>query len=67
MILTTFEGEEVQRALRAGASGYFLKSAPPNGLVVAIRRVHTGNKRIQTEVLSKIAEHLGQEDLTAGN
>jgi DNA-binding NarL/FixJ family response regulator len=66
VMLTTFDGDaEVQRALRAGASGYFLKSAPPRDLVAAIRHVHAGNKRIQPEVLAQIAEHMGEEDLTA--
>lgn len=65
IILTTFDGDaEVQRAIRAGASGYFLKSAPPKDLVEAIRQVHAGGKRIQPEVLAQIAEHMGDEDLT---
>src|SRR5262249_155395 len=50
IILTTFDGDvEVQRALEAGASGYFLKSAPPKDLVEAIRQVHAGNKRVQRD------------------
>jgi len=66
IILTTFDGDsEVQRALRAGASGYFLKSVVPKDLLAAIRQVHAGGKRIQTEVLTQIAEHMGEEDLTA--
>src|SRR5579863_3816833 len=44
VILTTFDGDvEVQRALRAGACGYLLKSTPPGELVEAIRQVHAGN------------------------
>jgi DNA-binding NarL/FixJ family response regulator len=43
VILTTFEGDvEIQRALKAGASGYLLKSTPPGELVEAIRQVHAG-------------------------
>jgi DNA-binding NarL/FixJ family response regulator len=42
-MLTTFEDDvENQRALEAGASGYLLKSMPPNELLQAIRRVHAG-------------------------
>ena len=45
IMLTTFEGdEEVRRALEGGASGYLLKSLPPNQLVQAIREVHAGKK-----------------------
>jgi DNA-binding NarL/FixJ family response regulator len=43
IMLTTFEDDvENQRALEAGASGYLLKSMPPNELLQAIRRVHAG-------------------------
>jgi DNA-binding NarL/FixJ family response regulator len=43
IMLTTFESdEEVQRALKAGACGYLLKSIPPRELVEAIRQVHAG-------------------------
>jgi len=45
IILTTFEGDiEVRRAIEAGASGYLLKSIPPNELVQVIRQVHSGKK-----------------------
>jgi DNA-binding NarL/FixJ family response regulator len=43
IMLTTFESDEdVQRALKAGACGYLLKSLPPRELVQAIRQVHAG-------------------------
>ena len=43
IILTTFESdEEVQRALKAGACGYLLKSIPPRELLQTIRQVHEG-------------------------
>ena len=42
IMLTTFEDDvENQRALEAGASGYLLKSMPPNELLQAIRHVHS--------------------------
>ena len=44
IMLTTFEDDvENQRALKAGASGYLLKSMPPNELLQAIRHVHSGS------------------------
>ena len=44
IMLTTFEDDvDNQRALEAGASGYLLKSMPPNELLQVIRRVHAGN------------------------
>ena len=43
IMLTTFESdEEVQRALKAGACGYLLKSIPPRELLQIIRQVHVG-------------------------
>lgn len=43
IMLTTFESdEEVQRALKAGACGYLLKSIPPRELLQIIRQVHAG-------------------------
>jgi DNA-binding NarL/FixJ family response regulator len=43
IMLTTFENEEeVQRALKAGACGYLLKSIPPRELLQTIRQVHAG-------------------------
>jgi DNA-binding NarL/FixJ family response regulator len=66
VMLTTFEGDvEIQRALQAGAWGYLLKSMPPGELVEVVRRVHAGKRRIPTEVAARLADHLGEEDLTA--
>jgi DNA-binding NarL/FixJ family response regulator len=66
LVLTTFDGDvEIQRALQAGARGYLLKSMPPGEMVAAIRQVHRGQKRIPPEIASHIAEHMGEQALTA--
>ncbi len=66
LMLTTFEGDvEIQRALQAGARGYMLKSMPPGELLAGIREVHAGRKRIPPEVAAQLAEHMGEEALTA--
>ena len=66
IVLTTFEGDvEMRRALEAGARGYMLKSMPPQDLIEGIREVHAGKKRIPPEVGSQLAEHVGDESLTA--
>ena len=45
IVLTTFERDvEVQRALKAGARGYLLKSMPPQQMLDMIRHVHGGKK-----------------------
>jgi DNA-binding NarL/FixJ family response regulator len=65
VMLTTSEGDaEIQRALRAGAAGYVLKSTPKNELFAVIRKVHSGQRHIPTDVAARIAEHLGDDDLT---
>lgn len=65
MMLTTSSGDiEIQRALRAGASAYVLKSAPKNEILRIIRTVSTGRKHIPSDVASTMAEHMGEEDLT---
>jgi DNA-binding NarL/FixJ family response regulator len=66
IMLTTFDGDvEIQRALAAGARGYALKNMPPDDLVEMIRQVHAGKKRVPAAVAANIAEHMGEEHLTA--
>ncbi len=65
IILTTFEGDaEIQRALKAGARAYVLKSMPPKELVEVIRKVHAGKKPIPPQIAAQLAEHYGDESLT---
>jgi DNA-binding NarL/FixJ family response regulator len=65
IMLTTSDSEgDIQRALRAGASGYLLKSMPKNELLGVIRSVHAGHRHIPPEVAARLAEHLGDDDLT---
>jgi DNA-binding NarL/FixJ family response regulator len=66
IMLTTSDSDgEIQRALRAGASAYILKSMPKNELLDVIRSVHAGKRHVPPEVAARLAEHLGEEDLTA--
>ena len=66
IILTSSESDgEIQRALRAGASAYLLKSMPKNDLLAVIRSVHAGRRHIPAEVAELLAEHMGAEDLTS--
>lgn len=65
IVLTTFERDvEIQRALKAGARGYLLKSMPPKQMLETIRQVHTGRKIVPPEIAAGLAEHLGDETLS---
>jgi DNA-binding NarL/FixJ family response regulator len=65
VMLTTSDGDaEIQRAMRAGASGYILKSMPKSEMLRIIRAVHSGGRHVPPEVAARLAEHLGEEDLT---
>ena len=66
IMLTTSDSDgEIQRALRSGASAYLLKSMPKDELLNVIRAVHGGNRHIPAEVAVRLAEHMGEEDLTS--
>lgn len=66
IILTTSDIlGEIQRAMRAGASAYLLKSMARHELLCVIRSVHSGRKYVPLEVAARLAECVGEEDLTA--
>ena len=65
IMLTTSDCDgEIQRALRAGAAGYVLKSMSKSELLAVIRTVYAGRRHVPPEVAARLAEHLGDEDLT---
>jgi DNA-binding NarL/FixJ family response regulator len=65
IVLTTFEGDmQVQRALKAGARAYLLKSMPPKQMLETVRQVHAGKKCVPAEIAAALAEHLGDQALS---
>jgi DNA-binding NarL/FixJ family response regulator len=65
IMLTTSDSDgEIQRAMRAGASAYVLKSMSKDELLGIMRSVHAGRRHVPPEVAARLAEHLGDEDLT---
>jgi DNA-binding NarL/FixJ family response regulator len=71
LILTTFERDDyVFDALRAGASGFILKNAPPEDLIAAVRVVAEGNALLAPSVTRRIINEFAQRtprvDLKAG-
>jgi DNA-binding NarL/FixJ family response regulator len=66
IVLTTYAGDvQALGALKAGASGYLLKSMLRKDLLETIRAVHAGKRRIPPEIASDIAEHAAEDSLTA--
>lgn len=59
IVLTTFDLDEyVLAAIRAGASGFLLKDAPPEEMLGAIRTVHRGDAVIAPSSTRRLLEHL---------
>jgi DNA-binding NarL/FixJ family response regulator len=65
MLTTSDSGSDIQRAMRAGASAYILKSTQKTELLDVLRLVHAGRRHVPIDVAARLAEHLGEEDLTA--
>ena len=61
IVLTSFgDDEKLLRAVRAGASGYLLKSAAPQEVVRAIRAAHDGDAVIDPKAAGRLLEALAQ-------
>ncbi|MGI8421302.1 MAG: response regulator [Gaiellaceae bacterium] len=57
LMLTTFDADEyVYEALRAGASGFLLKDAPPEQLVAAIHVVANGESLLAPSITRRVIE-----------
>ena len=55
VILTTFDADEdVLRALRAGASGFLLKDAPPAQIIEAIHKVIAGDPILSPRITRRL-------------
>ena len=66
IVLTTYAGDVLaQRALKAGVQAYILKSNVRKELLETIRIVHSGKKRIHPEIATQLADHAGDDLLTA--
>ena len=65
VVLTTFDVDShVYDALRAGASGFLLKNAPPEDLVQAIRVVASGAALLDPAVTRRVIEEFARNPAT---
>ncbi|HEX4903446.1 MAG TPA: response regulator transcription factor [Acidimicrobiales bacterium] len=61
LVLTTFDLDEyVFDALRAGASGFLLKDAPPDDLVHAVRVIAAGEALLAPSITRRLIERFGE-------
>jgi DNA-binding NarL/FixJ family response regulator len=66
IVLTTYSGDALaQRALKAGAQAYVLKSLVRTEILNTIRVVHQGERRVQADVAAEMAKHTADAALTA--
>jgi DNA-binding NarL/FixJ family response regulator len=65
LVLTTFDlNEYVYEALRAGASGFLLKDAPADQLVMAIRVVAAGEALLAPSITKRLIEEFARRPLS---
>ncbi|MBE7158079.1 MAG: response regulator transcription factor [Rhodospirillales bacterium] len=66
IVLTTFDGDQdIYRAMQAGAKAYLLKGMEVEELLDAIRAVHAGRARVPPSIAEKLAQRVGQQELTS--
>ncbi|WP_245951198.1 response regulator [Phytoactinopolyspora halophila] len=59
VVLTTFDLDEYAvAAIKAGASGFLLKDAPPEELLAAVRTVHRGDAVIAPSTTRRLLDHV---------
>jgi DNA-binding NarL/FixJ family response regulator len=65
IVLTNSDSDaDLERALRAGAAAYILKSMANNEIIEIIRSVHQLGRYIPTQLATRVADHIGEEQLT---
>ena len=63
LVLTRSEQNRVIEAIVAGASGYILKSAPPEAIAAAVRATAAGESVISCQVAGKLLERIRERDI----
>ena len=62
VVLTSYGGgDDISRAMQAGAYGYVIKAMAPERLFEAIRSVHSGVKYVPPEIAHRLKERVDSE------
>jgi DNA-binding NarL/FixJ family response regulator len=66
VMVTVYEdSERIFLALKAGASGYLLKSSPPQQLLEAVRDVHGGGAPMSSHIARQVVRHFHSAGVVA--
>src|ERR1700744_5443102 len=57
MVTVYEESERIFRALKAGASGYLVKSCAPDQLLASIRNAYAGGAPMSSHIARKVVQH----------
>jgi DNA-binding NarL/FixJ family response regulator len=63
LVLTRSEENRVVEAIIAGASGYILKSAPPEAIVSAVRATAAGESVLSSQIAGKLLQRIRELDM----
>lgn len=65
LVLTSYSGDRVLEAVKAGAMGYLLKDSSSRDLIAAIRDIHQGKLSLHPAVTRQVMRKLGTPDQEA--
>jgi len=63
LVLTRAEENHVVEAIVAGASGYILKSAPPEATIAAVRATAAGESVLSPQIAGKLLQRIRERDI----
>jgi DNA-binding NarL/FixJ family response regulator len=63
LVLTRSEQNRVVEAIVAGASGYILKTAPPEAIVSAVKATAAGESVISSQIAGKLLQRIRELDI----
>jgi DNA-binding NarL/FixJ family response regulator len=67
LVLTRSEQNRVVEAIIAGASGYILKSAPPEAIITAVRATAAGESVLSSQIAGKLLQRIRELDIPIKN
>lgn len=63
LVLTRSDSNQVVEAIVAGASGYILKTAPPEEILTAVRATAAGESVLSPEIAGKLIDRIREREL----